>query len=96
MPCQAVAHCTASRQIVGNEGVDVVHGVKLHGGCVVPRGAECGHPALHFTQHPGRLLAQAGGAGVAARDDVVAVIALAFWRLAAAGDYKAAPWIARR
>src|SRR5208282_3556223 len=77
MPGQAVARRAALDQLVGEERMDVAHGVELHRAGVAPARADRRHAALHLAEYPARLLAQARRARVAARDDVVAIVRLA-------------------
>src|SRR6266568_2601287 len=86
MPGQAVAEYAAATKLTFENRIDVLHGVELHAGGLLPAAAERAHAALHLVEHPFRLLEHACRAGVAGGGDMVAVIRLAFDRLAAAGD----------
>jgi hypothetical protein len=90
MPAQAMAHRATARQLVGHEGGHIELCTELHTSRVMPAATDGGHAPLHLAQHPQGLAAQASRAGVAARNDAVAVVALALRCLTAAGNHEAA------
>ena len=66
--------------------MDVMDGVELRRRGVLPAEAERRHAALHLAEHEARLLAHAGRRDVAEPHDMIAVVAAALRRFAAAGD----------
>src|SRR3546814_13214363 len=76
MPGDAARGGAAGDDLGADERVDVVDGVDLRRRDVGPAGAERRHPALHLAQHEPRLLGDRRGAGVAAADEVVAIVSL--------------------
>src|SRR6266699_4808418 len=86
MPSQAGPRRPASHDLLGQERVKVMNGIDL--GCrgVMPAKAERGQPPLHLAEHEARFLAQALRADVAARDDAVEIIVVAFRHFPAPGD----------
>src|SRR5690606_19628458 len=89
-PGEAVAQHAAASELLGEEGMNVVHRVELRARRVLPAGPEGAHAPLHLVEHPARLFAQPLRAHVAAADDVVAVVALALGNFGAARDYEGA------
>lgn len=75
IPRKTMAHRASAHQFIGHERVDIKLCIELYGGRVFPCATQRGHSALHLAQHPDCLGAQAARAGIAARDDVVAVVA---------------------
>jgi hypothetical protein len=55
VPGEPVARGDASDDLVGEEWVDVMHGVELHRGGVAPRGVERRHAPLRLAEPPDRL-----------------------------------------
>ena len=66
--------------------MDVVHGIDLGRGGFLPGEAKCRHAALHLAEHETGLFANAGRGHVPQPHDMIAIIAAALRRFAAAGD----------
>src|SRR5262249_8893882 len=79
----------AEQDLVGEEGVEVVHGIDLGRRGIGPAEAERGEPALHLAEHVARLLAHGVGRGFTVPHGAFAVSCAALPRLAAARDHEA-------
>src|SRR5216683_5313 len=86
MPGQAVTEHAATAELILENRKDVLHGIELHAGGLLPIATERTHPALHFVEHPPRLRQHACRTGVVWADDMIAVVRLAFDRLATASN----------
>src|SRR5882724_5857173 len=86
VPRQAVAEHATTAELSLENRKDVLHGIELHAGGLLPIAAERTHATLHFVLHPPRLRQHACRTGVTWANDMVAVVRLAFDRLAAAGN----------
>src|SRR5262249_20744075 len=74
--------------LVGEERIEVTHGVELRRRGVRPAETEHRKPALHLAQHVARLLAHRLGTTFAAPDGAFAVAAASLPRLGAARDHE--------
>jgi hypothetical protein len=50
--CQAVTEHAATAELILENRKDVLHGIELHAGDLLPIATERTHPALHFVEHP--------------------------------------------
>src|SRR5262252_3502088 len=89
VPGQAGARRAAAHDLVGEERIEVAHGVDLRRRGVRPAETERRQPALHLAQDVGRLLAHGLGTTFAAADGAFAVASGPLARLGAARDHEA-------
>src|SRR5947209_6358027 len=61
MPGQAVSRGATAYDLVGKEGVKIVHGIDLRRGRVMPTKAKRIEPAFHLAEHITRFLAHRVG-----------------------------------
>src|SRR5262249_52424206 len=73
VPCQPGARRAAPHDLVGEERIEVAHGVDLRRRGVRPAETERRQPALHLAEHVARLLAHRFGTAFAAPDGAFAV-----------------------
>ena len=87
-PCEARTRRAPLYELLPHQGSDVVHGVRLRRDRVLPGEAEGLEPPRHFRHDVAHFLTQAVQAGVAAANDDVAIVGMAFGGFAAAGDHE--------
>src|SRR5262249_56315770 len=85
----AGARRAAPHDLVGEERIEVAHGVDLRRRGVGPAETERRKPALHLSEHIARLLAHGLGTGFAAPDGAFAVASASLPGLGAARDHEA-------
>src|SRR5262245_44826614 len=89
VPGEAGPRRTAAYDFVGEEGVEVVHGIDLRRRGIGPAEAERAEPAFHLAEHVMCLLTHGVGRGFAMPYSAFAVACTALLRLAAARDHEA-------
>src|SRR5829696_8775856 len=82
-------HSAPCRKLIRQEGVYVMHRVKMRSGRILPREAHHLHPPLHLLQDPTRLFPQCAGRAIAQTDCVITIISFPLRGFAAPGNYKA-------
>src|SRR5262249_40313784 len=89
VPGQPGARRAAAHDLVGEERIEVAHGVDLRRRGVRPAETEPRQPALHLAENVAPLLAHGLGTTFAAPDGAFAVASAPFPRLGAARDHEA-------
>src|SRR5262249_50107233 len=88
VPGETRAPGAAADDGFGNDRGDIVNGVGLRRGCVLPTMTELGHALFHHADDIADLLRDAFGTEVAVAHRAFGIGTPAFLRLAAAGDHE--------
>ena len=86
MPGQARTRGPAAHQFAGHDRVEVMHGIGLHRGGVLPAEPECTKAAFHRSDREPDFFLQAVRAEVAVAHDALGIAPAAFPQFGAAGD----------
>ena len=88
MPGETAPRRPAQDKVIGQKRMEIVNRIDLRMRGIGPGQAQGGKPAFHDTQHMECLLPQAIAAGITVSDNMVAIAAKPFRRLATACDHE--------
>src|SRR3954451_15947212 len=88
MPGQAGAHSATAHQFIHNDGMEVVHGISLHRGSVLPAIPEIAEPLLHRSDGELHLLFHGVWAEILVAHDTFRIAASAAPQFRAAGYHE--------